>query len=121
MDADQFYLGAHIMTSALKRVDVAVFSAITAAQNNGLKTGINAIRTRRRADHFDEENRDDLSLLVRRGTRGKWSRNEGWAFDRSEVKRRVLQQDRLLELLQRLARVEAKFVHERGTRVLVSS
>jgi len=43
VDADQFYLGAHIMTSALKRVDVAVFSAITAAQNNGLKTGINAI------------------------------------------------------------------------------
>ena len=43
VDADQFYLGSHIMTSALKRVDVAVFSAITAAQNNGLKTGINAI------------------------------------------------------------------------------
>ncbi len=43
VDADQFYLGSHIMTSALKRVDVAVFSAITAAQNGQLKTGINAI------------------------------------------------------------------------------
>jgi basic membrane protein A len=43
VDADQFYLGTHMMTSALKRVDVAVFSAITAAQNGKLKMGIDAI------------------------------------------------------------------------------
>jgi basic membrane protein A len=43
VDADQFYLGSHMMTSALKRVDVAVFSAITAAQNGKLKLGINSI------------------------------------------------------------------------------
>jgi len=43
VDADQFYLGSHIMTSALKRVDVAVFSAITAAQNGKLKMGIDAV------------------------------------------------------------------------------
>jgi len=43
VDADQGYLGAHVMTSALKRVDVAVSSAIIAANKGGLKTGINAI------------------------------------------------------------------------------
>ena len=30
VDADQHYLGAHILTSALKRVDVAVLSTISA-------------------------------------------------------------------------------------------
>jgi basic membrane protein A len=43
VDADQAYLGRHILTSALKKVDVAVYSAIIAAKNNGLKTGTNAI------------------------------------------------------------------------------
>ncbi len=44
VDADQAFLGNHVMTSALKRVDVAVYKAITAAQSRtGLKTGINAI------------------------------------------------------------------------------
>ncbi|HEV2591366.1 MAG TPA: BMP family ABC transporter substrate-binding protein [Gaiellaceae bacterium] len=43
VDADQGYLGSWVMTSALKRVDVAVYSAITAAKVNKLKTGINAI------------------------------------------------------------------------------
>jgi basic membrane protein A len=43
VDADQGYLGAHVMTSALKRVDVAVSSAILAANKGGLKLGINAI------------------------------------------------------------------------------
>lgn len=43
VDADQGYLGSWVMTSALKRVDVAVNSAIVAAQAGKLKTGINAI------------------------------------------------------------------------------
>jgi len=43
VDADQGYLGSWVMTSALKRVDVAVYSAIVAAKANKLKTGINAI------------------------------------------------------------------------------
>ena len=44
VDADQGYLGTQVMTSALKRVDVAVYKAITAAQKpGGLKKGINAI------------------------------------------------------------------------------
>ena len=43
VDADQGYLGSHILTSALKRVDVAVFAAEKAAQSGGLKTGINAV------------------------------------------------------------------------------
>jgi basic membrane protein A len=45
VDADQGYLGTHIMTSALKRVDVAVYSAINGAKAGNLKTGINAIFT----------------------------------------------------------------------------
>jgi basic membrane protein A len=43
VDADQGYLGSWVMTSALKRVDVAVNSAIIAAKAGKLKTGINAI------------------------------------------------------------------------------
>jgi basic membrane protein A and related proteins len=43
VDADQGYLGSWVMTSALKRVDVAVHSAIVAAKAGQLKTGINAI------------------------------------------------------------------------------
>jgi basic membrane protein A and related proteins len=43
VDADQGYLGTHVMTSALKRVDIAVYSAIFAANKGNLKTGINAI------------------------------------------------------------------------------
>ena len=43
VDADQGYLGPQVMTSALKRVDVAVNAAITAVAKGQLKTGINAI------------------------------------------------------------------------------
>jgi len=43
VDADQGYLGPQVMTSALKKVDVAVFAAAKAAQSGGLKTGINAV------------------------------------------------------------------------------
>jgi basic membrane protein A len=42
VDADQGYLGSWVMTSALKRVDVAVKSAIVAAKAGQLKTGVNA-------------------------------------------------------------------------------
>ena len=41
VDADQGYLGSHVMTSALKKVDVAVFSAINAAKGGKLKGGTN--------------------------------------------------------------------------------
>jgi basic membrane protein A len=43
VDADQGYLGPWVMTSAEKKVDVAVHAAIVAARVNQLKTGINAI------------------------------------------------------------------------------
>ena len=43
VDADQGYLGSHVMTSALKKVDVAVSSAITAARAGTLKGGTNAV------------------------------------------------------------------------------
>jgi len=39
VDADQRYLGAHIMTSALKKVDKAVMDLTTFAKNGTLKTG----------------------------------------------------------------------------------
>jgi basic membrane protein A and related proteins len=41
VDADQGYLGPWVMTSALKRVDVAVYNAIKAAQGGTLKGGTN--------------------------------------------------------------------------------
>ena len=37
VDADQGYLGPHVLTSATKKVDVAVFSTIAAAQKSGAK------------------------------------------------------------------------------------
>jgi basic membrane protein A and related proteins len=43
VDADQGYLGSHVMTSALKKVDVAVFSAIKATSSGKLKGGKNVV------------------------------------------------------------------------------
>jgi basic membrane protein A len=43
VDADQYYLGSHVMTSALKKVDVAVNSAIIAARGGKLKGGTNRV------------------------------------------------------------------------------
>ena len=42
VDADQGYLGPQVMTSALKKVDVAVYSAISSAKAGKLKGGKNA-------------------------------------------------------------------------------
>ena len=43
VDADQGYLGDHILTSALKKVDVAVFEAIKSAQDGSFKGGTDVI------------------------------------------------------------------------------
>jgi basic membrane protein A len=43
VDADQSYLGDHILTSALKKVDVAVFEAIKRAQEGSSKGGTDVI------------------------------------------------------------------------------
>jgi basic membrane protein A len=43
VDADQGYLGPWVMTSALKKVDVAVNSAILAAKGGTLKGGANVV------------------------------------------------------------------------------
>jgi basic membrane protein A and related proteins len=45
VDADQSYLGPHILTSALKKVDVAVFDAIKRASDGKFKGGTDVIAT----------------------------------------------------------------------------
>jgi basic membrane protein A and related proteins len=45
VDADQSYLGDHILTSALKKVDVAVFEAVKRAQEGKFKGGTDVIAT----------------------------------------------------------------------------
>jgi basic membrane protein A len=45
VDADQAYLGPHILTSALKKVDVAVFQAVKRAQAGNFKGGTDVIAT----------------------------------------------------------------------------
>ena len=45
VDADQSYLGPHILTSALKKVDVAVFDAIKRDQDGKFKGGTDVIAT----------------------------------------------------------------------------
>jgi basic membrane protein A and related proteins len=45
VDADQSYLGPHILTSALKKVDVAVFDAIKRATDGQFKGGADVIAT----------------------------------------------------------------------------
>ena len=45
VDADQAYLGDHILTSALKKVDVAVFDAIKRAQDGTFKGGTDVVAT----------------------------------------------------------------------------
>jgi basic membrane protein A and related proteins len=43
VDADQAYLGSHIMTSALKKVDVAVFDTIKSVQDDKFAKGTDTI------------------------------------------------------------------------------
>jgi basic membrane protein A len=43
VDADQAYLGPHILTSALKKVDVAVFDTIKAAQDGSFQGGSDGV------------------------------------------------------------------------------
>jgi len=45
VDADQSYLGPHILTSALKKVDVAVYDAIKRAQAGQFKGGSDVVAT----------------------------------------------------------------------------
>jgi basic membrane protein A and related proteins len=45
VDADQGYLGPHILTSALKKVDVAVFQAVKRAQEGKFKGGTDVVST----------------------------------------------------------------------------
>jgi basic membrane protein A len=45
VDADQGYLGDHILTSAVKKVDVAVFEAVKRAQEGNFKGGTDVIAT----------------------------------------------------------------------------
>jgi len=45
VDADQAYLGDQVMTSALKKIDVAVFTAIEQAQAGTFKAGTDVIAT----------------------------------------------------------------------------
>jgi basic membrane protein A len=43
VDADQAYLGPQVLTSALKKVDVAVYDSIKGVQDNAFKGGANTI------------------------------------------------------------------------------
>jgi basic membrane protein A and related proteins len=45
VDADQSYLGDHILTSAIKKVDQAVFQAVKRAQGGNFKGGTDVIAT----------------------------------------------------------------------------
>jgi basic membrane protein A and related proteins len=45
VDADQGYLGEHVLTSALKKVDVAVFDSIKRAQDGSFKGGTDVIHS----------------------------------------------------------------------------
>jgi basic membrane protein A len=45
VDADQGYLGPHVLTSALKKVDVAVLGAIKRAQDGSFKGGTDVVAT----------------------------------------------------------------------------
>jgi basic membrane protein A and related proteins len=45
VDADQSYLGQQIITSALKKVDVAVFNAIKSVQDNSYKGGTDTVNS----------------------------------------------------------------------------
>ena len=43
VDADQGYLGAHILSSALKKVDVSVFNTVKAVQDGSFKGGTDTV------------------------------------------------------------------------------
>ena len=69
VDADQAYLGDHILTSALKKVDVAVFDAIKRAQDGKFKGGTDVIDDRRERRRRDRQDRP-RGPEVRRPGRG---------------------------------------------------
>ena len=48
MDVDQSHLGPHILTSVVKRIDLAVYGAVKRLVNGTFRTGVNAV--------FDLEN-----------------------------------------------------------------
>ena len=43
VDADQSYLGAHVLTSALKKVDVAVYETVQSVQDGSFSGGKNSV------------------------------------------------------------------------------
>ena len=43
VDADQAYLGDHIMTSALKKIDEAVFATVKEVQDGNFKAGTDTV------------------------------------------------------------------------------
>ena len=43
VDADQGYLGTHVLTSAIKKVDVAVFKAVQSVRNGRFRGGRDVI------------------------------------------------------------------------------
>ena len=57
VDADQGYLGPHMLTCAIKRVDVAVFDTIKAAQDGTFKGGTDQRlrRQERRRGHRQDQ------------------------------------------------------------------
>jgi basic membrane protein A and related proteins len=72
VDADQYFLGRHILTSATKKVDVAVFDMIRAYQRNpsGFRGGFNAnYSVRNQGVGFGR-----LSLRLSKAKRAEYSR-----------------------------------------------
>jgi len=61
VDADQGYLGAHILSSALKKVDVAVFNTIKAVQDGSYKGGTDTIFLRQLIAHG---RRGDVAVAI---------------------------------------------------------
>ena len=78
VDADQGYLGTHVLTSATKKVDVAVFKTIEAAEGawRAFKTNFNAIFT-------GQEQRRRLRQDLAQRSRPSWRRRSRTSGSRS--------------------------------------
>ena len=75
VDADQGYLGDHIMTSALKKVDEAVFTTVQEVQDGSFKAGTDTVfdvEVRRR--RLRQDQRRGREVRRRRSTRS-WRRS----------------------------------------------
>jgi basic membrane protein A len=76
VDADQFYLGKHILTSAQKKVDVGVYDTIKLAKSKAWKGGVNGLyNAKNNGVGFGKVSADAPRRVALINLLGKWKKD----------------------------------------------